>query len=203
MRSRNTEHPRRSISAALRKESPGQIEYVMGMYVLVFVLVMAMVSLQILQYKADSDIAEDALAASCLAALDVDPYRYGLDHSLVVNDPVHARQLFEDALRENMGLSADMSYSGDGNYIAGEVNIDDFRIYLVDGDNVTEFAVSGYGVTGSTGIYGSMKTPSGLTVRSAGAYAKISFDTYGIFDVRIRACKEAYAEMLGEPGPKI
>ena len=171
------------------------------MYALIFILVMAMVSLQILQYKADSDIAEDALAASCLAALDVDPYRYGLDHSLVVNDPVHARQLFEDALRENMHLSADMAYSGDGSYIAGKVNIDDFRIYLIDGDNVTEYAVSAYGITESRGIYGSMKTPSGLTVRSAGAYARISFDTYGIFDVRIRAGKEAYAEMLGKPDP--
>ena len=100
-----------------------------------------------------------------------------------------------------MNLSADMTYSGDGSYIAGRVNIDDFRIYLVDGDNVTEYSVSGYGITENTGIYGSMKTPSGLAVRSAGAYARISFDTYGIFDVRIGACKEAYAEMLAKPGP--
>ena len=174
----------------------------MGMYALLFVLVMAMVSLQILRYKADSDIAEDALAASCLAALDVDPYRYGTDHSLVIGDPVRARQLFEEALRDNMRLGPDMTYSGaDDFYITGKVNIDDFRIYTVDGDNVTEYVVSGYGIAESTGVYGSMKTPSGLTVRSAGAYAKISFDTYGIFDVRIRACKEAYAEMLGKPFP--
>lgn len=174
----------------------------MGMYALLFVLVMAMVSLQILRYKADSDIAEDALAASCLAALDVDPYRYGTDHRLVIGDPIHARRLFEDALRDNMRLGPDMTYSGnDDFYITGKVNIDDFRIYVVDGDNVTEYAVSGYGITESTGAYGSVKTPSGLTVRSVGAYAKISFDTYGIFDVRIRACKEAYAEMLGKPFP--
>ena len=172
------------------------------MYALLFVLVMAMASLQILRYKADSDIAEDALAASCLAALDIDPYRYGLDHGLVINDPAHARDIFEDALRKNMHLEADMTHSEDDlSYIAGKVDIDDFRIYLVDGDRVTEYVVSEYGITESTGIYGNMKTPSGLAVRSAGAYAKISFDTYGIFGVRIRACKEAYAEMLGKPGP--
>ena len=202
MRSRNTGHPLPSIDSSPVRTQPGKIEYVMGMYALLFVLVMAMVSLQILRYKADSDIAEDALAASCLAALDVDPYRYGTDHCLVISDPVHARQLFEESLRENMRLGPDMTYSGnDDFYIMGKVNIDDFRIYMVDGDNVTEYAVSGYGITESTGVYGNMKTPSGLTVRSAGAYAKISFDTYGIFDVRIRACKEAYAEMLGKPFP--
>lgn len=202
MRSRNTGHPLPSIDSSPVRTQPGKIEYVMGMYALLFVLVMAMVSLQILRYKADSDIAEDALAASCLAALDVDPYRYGTDHCLVISDPVHARQLFEESLRENMRLGPDMTYSGnDDFYIVGKVNIDDFRIYMVDGDNVTEYAVSGYGITESTGVYGNMKTPSGLTVRSAGAYAKISFDTYGIFDVRIRACKEAYAEMLGKPFP--
>ncbi len=202
MRSRNTGHPLPSIDSSPVRTQPGKIEYVMGMYALLFVLVMAMVSLQILKYKADSDIAEDALAASCLAALDVDPYRYGTDHCLVISDPVHARQLFEESLRENMRLGPDMTYSGnDDFYIMGKVNIDDFRIYMVDGDNVTEYAVSGYGITESTGVYGNMKTPSGLTVRSAGAYAKISFDTYGIFDVRIRACKEAYAEMLGKPFP--
>ena len=202
MRSRNTGHPLPSIDSSPVRTQPGKIEYVMGMYALLFVLVMAMVSLQILRYKADSDIAEDALAASCLAALDVDPYRYGTDHCLVISDPVHARQLFEESLRENMRLGPDMTYSGnDDFYIVGKVNIDDFRIYMVDGDNVTEYAVSGYGITESTGVYGTMKTPSGLTVRSAGAYAKISFDTYGIFDVRIRACKEAYAEMLGKPFP--
>lgn len=202
MRSLNTGHPRRSISKELTDKCSGQVEYVMGMYALLFVLVMALVSLQILQYKADSDIAEDALAASCLAALDIDPYRYGLDHELVINDPAHTREIFEEALRGNMCLEADMSpCEEEASYIAGKVDIDDFRIYLVEGDSVTEYTVSEYGITESTGTYGNVKTPSGLAVRSAGAYAKISFDTYGIFGVRIRACKEAYAEMLGKTGP--
>ena len=182
-------------------ECAGSIEYVVGMYALLFVLVLSMVSLQILQYKADSDIAEDALAASCLAALDVDPYRYGLDHSLVINDPAHARDIFEEALRGNMDLNADMMPRTENtSYIAGKVDIDEFRIYLVDGDNVTEYVVSEYGITENTGTYGVVKTPSGTEVRSAGAYAKISFDTSGIFGVKIRACKEVYAEMLGKPG---
>ena len=202
MRSGNTGHPRQNISTGPVRKSPGKLEYVMGMYALLFILVMTMVSLQILRYMADSDIAEDALAASCLAALDVDPYRYGLDHSLVINDPVHAREIFEKALRENMGLNADMTpRSDDEAYIAGRVDIDEFRIYLVDGDNVTEYVISGYGVTENTGMYGDVKTPSGLIVRSAGAYSKISFDTFGIFRVKIRACKEAYAEMIGKPDP--
>ena len=201
MRSRNTGRQRPSTREAFMAECAGSIEYVVGMYALLFVLVLSMVSLQILQYKADSDIAEDALAASCLAALDVDPYRYGLDHSLVINNPAHARDIFEEALRGNMDLNADMMPRTENtSYIAGKVDIDEFRIYLVDGDNVTEYVVSEYGITENTGTYGVVKTPSGTEVRSAGAYAKISFDTSGIFGVKIRACKEAYAEMLGKPG---
>ena len=202
MKLSNTGHPLLSIRLRQVRKHPGKIEYVMGMYALMFVLVMAMVSLQILRYMADSDIAEDALAASCLAALDADPYRYGLDHSLVINDPVHARVIFTEALRDNMNLNADMTpRSEDGGYIAGGVDIDEFRIYLVDGDRVTEYVINEYGVTENSGIYGEVITPSGVTVRSAGAYSKISFDTFGVFGVKMRTCKEAYAEMLGKPVP--
>lgn len=202
MRLLNTGHPLQNIRVCPIRKNCGKIEYVMGMYALLFVLVMAMVSLQILRYMSDSDITEDALAASCLAALDVDPYRYGLDHSLVINDPVHAREIFEEALRDNMNLNADMTPQSENDpYIAGKVDVDEFRIYLVDGDNVTEYVVSAHGVIENSGLYGDVKTPSGVTVRSAGAYSKISFDTFGIFGVRIRACKEAYAEMIGKPVP--
>ena len=200
MRSRNTGHPLQNISGCFSNKESGQAEYVMGMYALLFVLIMALAGLQILQYKADSDIAEDAIAASCLAALDVDPYRYGTDHKLVINDPVHARQLFEQALIGNMDLDQDLYPQHENNtYLAGKVDIDDFRIYLVDGDNVTEYTVSESSMTEFIGSYGDVKTPSGLPVRSAGAYARISFDTQGIFGMRVRASKEAYAEMLGKP----
>ena len=95
MRSENSGHLRLNIN-----KSPGQAEYVLGMYSLIFVMIMAMVTLQIMQYKADSDIAEDALAASALAALDIDPYRYGTDHMLVINDPGHAFEIFKSALKK-------------------------------------------------------------------------------------------------------
>ena len=180
---------------------PGQTEYVLGMYALILVMVLALASLNIMQYKADSDIAEDALSASCLAALDIDPYRYGIDHRLVINDPLSARGIFEDALRKNMNLSEDYEpVSPDDRYVSGRVSIDDFRIYLTDGDAVKEYIVGEYGVTENTGVYGEMKTPSGSIVRSAGAYARVSFDTLGMFGIRIGACKESYAEMLSDPG---
>jgi len=171
------------------------------MYALILVMVLALASLNIMQYKADSDIAEDALSASCLAALDIDPYRYGIDHRLVINDPLSARCIFEDALRKNMNLSEDYEpVSPDDRYVNGRVSIDDFRIYLTDGDAVKEYIVGEYGVTENTGVYGEMKTPSGSVVRSAGAYARVSFDTLGMFGIRIGACKESYAEMLSDPG---
>ena len=111
MRSGNSGHLRPStdrvkimLRSCIASRSPGQAEYVLGMYALILVMVLALASLNIMQYKADSDIAEDALAASCLAALDIDPYRYGTDHRLVINDPLSARGIFEEALRKNMNL---------------------------------------------------------------------------------------------------
>jgi hypothetical protein len=193
MRSGNTEH------LLPNTENAGQTEYVLGMYALVFVLVMAMTGLQILQYKADSDIAEDAVAASCLAALDVDPYRYGADHRLVINDPAHAREIFTEALKGNMDLTDDMSPAhANSSYIAGRVEIKDFRIYNVDGDSVTEYVITETGITENTGVYGNVSTPSGAVVSSAGAYAEITFDTKGFMGVSVRADKEAYAEMIAE-----
>ncbi len=200
MRSLNSGHPRQSTDLSpglLDRRSPGQAEYVLGMYSLLLVMVIALVSLQIMQYKADSDIAEDALAASCLAALDVDPYRYGTDHRLVINDPVHARDIFDKALRENMQLKDDHTPVTENDpYIYGKVSVDDFRVYVVDGDLVTEYRVSGGRVFEARAPFGEMKTPSGKTVSSAGTYAKISFDTRGFAGVRVPAVKEAYAEMV-------
>ena len=194
MRSGNSEHPLPNIS-----KSPGQAEYVMGMYALTLVMILAMVTLQILQYKADSDIAEDALAASALAALDVDPYRYGMDHMLVINDPEHAMDIFRDALKANMELGNDYRpLSGNASYVSGEVSVDDFRIYLVDGDAVTEYRVTDTGTVSLSGLYGELKTPGGQTVRSAGCYAAISFDTKGFMGTVVRAYKDVYAEMVSD-----
>ena len=179
------------------ERSDGSAEYIMGMYALIFVMVIALVSLQILQYRADSDIAEDALAASCLAALDVDPYRYGTDHRLLIEDPVNARRIFAEALKKNMRLNdAFEPLSVNASYVFGKVNIDDFRIYLTDGDSVKEYIVTDENFIEVTGVYGKVSTPSGKTVRSAGAYAEISFDTKGFMGASATAHKNAYAEML-------
>ena len=173
MRSGNTAPRLLSIN-----RSEGQAEYVLGMYALIFVMILSLVTLQIMQYKADSDIAEDALAASALAALDVDPYRYGVDHKL-------------DADYRPVSQNA--------SYVSGEVTIEDFRIYLVDADEVTEYHVSDNGLDVIKGLYGEMKTPGGQVVRSAGCYAAVSFDTEGFLGVNIRAYKHAYAEMVADP----
>ena len=195
MRSGNTEPRLLSIN-----RSEGQAEYVLGMYALIFVMILSLVTLQIMQYKADSDIAEDALAASALAALDVDPYRYGVDHKLVISDPVHAFEIFQSALRGNMELDADYRpVSQNTSYVSGEVTIEDFRIYLVDADEVTEYHVSDNGLDVIKGLYGEMITPGGQVVRSAGCYAAVSFDTEGFLGVNIRAYKHAYAEMVADP----
>ncbi len=195
MRSENSGHQLPSIN-----RSPGQAEYVLGMYALIFVMVLAMASLQIMQYKADSDIAEDALAASALAALDIDPYRYGTDHKLVIDDPPHTLEIFRNALKGNMDLDNDYRpLSQSALYVSGTVVIEDFRIYLVDGDAVTEYRISDTGTDITTGSYGEMKTPGGQVVRSAGCYAAVSFDTEGFMGIRIRAYKEAYAEMVADP----
>ncbi len=195
MRSENSEHQLPSIN-----RSPGQAEYVLGMYALIFVMVLAMASLQIMQYKADSDISEDALAASALAALDIDPYRYGTDHKLVIDDPPHTLDIFRNALKGNMDLDNDYRpLSQSASYVSGTVAIEDFRIYLVDGDAVTEYRISDTGTDITTGSYGEMKTPGGQVVRSAGCYAAVSFDTEGFMGIRIRAYKEAYAEMVADP----
>ena len=195
MRSKNSEHQPRSIN-----REKGQAEYVLGMYALIFVMVLALASLQIMQYKADSDITEDALAASALAALDIDPYRYGLDHKLVINDPDHCLDIFKNALKGNMNL--DNLYrpiDSNESYISGEVTIEDFRIYLVDADKVTEYKITEYGTDRTEGMYGEMKTPGGQIVKSAGCYAAISYDTEGFLGIKANAYKDAYAEMIADP----
>ena len=198
MRFPNSELQRPSINRV--SSNAGNAEYVVGMYALVFVLVMALASLQIMRYKAGSDIAEDALTASALAALDVDPYIYGLSHRIVINDPRAVRGIFENALKDNMKLNdAFEPRKADPSYIRGRVTVDDFRVYEVEGDKVTEYTVGSYTVSKTEGICGEMKTPSGKDVRSAGVYAEISYDASGFLGIVVNARKDTYVEMMADP----
>ncbi len=197
----NTEHQRLNISfKSVKDHNGGSCEYVLGMYALVFVLIMALASMQVMRYKAGSDITEDALAASALAALDADPYIYGQTHSIIINDPRRARGIFESALRDNMKLNDSFEPKGsDPSYIKGRVTVDDFRVYKVEGDRVTEYTVGNYTVTENEGVYGEMTTPSGKDVRSAGVYAEISYEASGFLGISVNAGKNTYVEMMANP----
>ena len=156
------------------RDNSGIAQPALGLFVLLFVLVMMIFILNVAAYKAASDKLEDALAASGLAASLIDTKQYGIDHSLIITEPENVYEKYKETLMINLNLKD--SFPRNTGIISGPVKVEDFRIYNVRNKVVTEIEVSESGVRnlGSRPL-GQMKAPNGQVIELTGIYSEISF----------------------------
>lgn len=177
----------------MKKES-GKITWVMGLFLLTFIMLLAVTQLQILKFRAASDIVSDALAAGGLAAELIDIERYGFDHAVIISDAEGAYQVYKRVLPDNLGVeSLDDGIEEDSNMtseadvlqesvIRGPIIIEKFYIYNVVGDMVETVKVDDNGVYDrKEENLGEVYAPNGKIVRSTGIYSEISFGVNGLF----------------------
>ncbi len=178
----------------MKAVSDGQIEWVIGLFGIILMMLLMLTEFQLLAYRASSDYMEDALAAGGLACAKIDTDIYGSSHGLIISDPLESYEEYKRALRVNMGVDENFR-SGNSTLITGGVSIDDFRIYNVSGDSVTEICVSDEGVSSHEGRLGEKTTPSGQIVGSTGVYGEISYEVQGLFGIRTGAHKSKLVEV--------
>lgn len=179
------------------KKHEGKTDFFLSLFIMVFLVLMTMTQLQLKQYRTLKSMAEDALAASCLASAVIDVEEYGISHDLVIGDPDRARSLYLDALRENMRLDEDWGYP-DRKLITGPVKVEEYTIYNVRGTDIEvySFTEGGTRTYTETGGLGSIRAPNGRLVESTSVYSRISFPVGGIFGVNHTAVKEKLADVV-------
>lgn len=183
----------------LHRKRRGEIATFTLVYLILFMLVIVAFALQIRQYLALSSDTEDALAASNLATAVVDIREYGISHNLIIADTDHAYQIYQDAIRVNLGLTnAWMDSTG---RISGPVAIEQYVVYNVRGQDV-EVHSYGPGVTYAsvvTGGKGNLTAPNGKKIESTSIYSRISYRVAGYFGTDVPAVKDNLADIVGQP----
>lgn len=182
----------------MKKKRQGKIELFLGMYFLIFLLILLEVQYQLKIFGIISSFAEDALAASNLASAITDVEEYGMTHAVRVEEPDLSFDIYCEALKENLNLN-DAWECRQKDLIHGTVDVLKYEIYQVEGRDVTVYSYGSEnkGVRRIPDGFGKVCTPDGTVVESATVYSKIGFPVKGIFGMEIRAEKEKTVDIVG------
>lgn len=187
-----------SVSSGRLSRQKGQIEWVMGMFWVLFLGILLSAILQLKAYAAASLYMEDALAASNLAGAIIDVQEYGISNQLVIADMRGAYEKFCEALTYNLQLNEEMEGTNRA-LVSGRVVIENFTIY-----NVTDLGVEVYGrnTEGNWVVswesLGNCVAPNGVTVVSTSIYSEISFPIQGIFGTTVTADKGKLVDVVAQ-----
>ena len=196
-RKRECQQPKirtRNFSWLLQTEY-GQVEWVTGLFFLLFLGIMLCFCLQMSVYRAASLYLEDALAASNLASAVIDIEEYGRTHLILIPDPVEAYERFSIAVHDNLQLDAGWE-SNNKSLIAGPVTVERYIVYNVKQDMVFVQEVNANGgVHQWQGSLGSVKAPNGISIENTSIYSELSFLVEGMFGVTVQAHKGQLADI--------
>jgi len=182
MKSLSRERPRPSIKC-LKKEY-GKAEWILGLFLLQFIVVIVIFELQLIRYRALAEYLEDALAAGGLASALIDVERYGEDNILEISDPYTAYEIYKCSLSDNIGK------------VVEAVEIEEYLIYNVEEGEIEVIRVDDTGITDRySGSLGIVTAPNGQIIQTTGVYSEISFPVEGIFGITTRAQKGKLIEI--------
>jgi hypothetical protein len=178
-----------SISKIRLSAEKGQVEWVMGLYSILFMALMMCFELQIEAYRQTSLYMEDALAASNLASALMDVEEYGISRKIVLDNPDEHFEIYKKALKSNLSLDEEWKCANTG-LISGNVVIEQYIIYNVDGDNVETIKIDNMGnETYESVSLDNAFAPNGVKIETTGVYSEISFPVDGFFGVSVNARK--------------
>ena len=172
---RRKRSPRQNIDRVrkLKRES-GQVNWVMGLFLTLFLAVYLFASLQTERFRTAALYMEDALATSNLASALVDLEQYGIAHKILIGDPDRAYQIYRTALQNNLNLDASWTGRQEG-VIQGRVTIENYTVYNVDGNKVWVYKFEPEGASVREEALGVVRAPNGLLIENTSVYSEISF----------------------------
>lgn len=176
----------------------GQAEYVLGMFLILFLMLFGLFEIQIIRYKSASVYMEDALAAGGLAAALIDIQRYGEDHVIRIKDANESYKIYCRTVLQNIGAE---SFETQENVpvrfdICGPLTVEKFYIYNVENDNVEIIEVKEDGsISMGYSRLGEAMAPNGQMIKATGIYSELSFKVKGLFDIYSPARKGKLVEV--------
>ncbi|MCM1542040.1 MAG: hypothetical protein NC121_12385 [Blautia sp.] len=184
--------PRQSIE----KAEPGQLEWVTGLFFLLFLGILLCGILQLDVFRASAAYLEDALAASNLASAVIDVEEYGISHSILIRDPEEAYAIYQSALKGNLNLNGEWECPA-GGLISGKVGILDYTVYNVKEGMVEIYHYDENGqVSYAGGNVGSVYAPNGKMIESTSVYSEVTYPVKGIMGVEAQARKSNLADIV-------
>lgn len=174
----------------------GQVEWVTGLFFLLFLGVLLCAVLQIDIFRSSSGYLEDALALSNLASAVVNVEEYGISHRLLIDDPQQAYERYRTAVKGNLNL--DENWESEAvRMISGPVSINNYTVYNVSGNDVEVSCFDENGLlTQWNETLGAAEAPNGVTVESTGVYSEISYEVEGLLGVKTRAHKGKLVDIV-------
>lgn len=176
----------------------GQVEWVTGLFFLLFLGVLLCAVLQIDIFRSSSRYLEDALALSNLASAVVNVEEYGISHRLVIDDPRQAYERYRTAVKGNLNLDENWECQA-VKMISGPVSIVNYTVYNVSGGDVevSHFDENGL-LTQWNETLGAAVAPNGIPIESTGVYSEISYEVEGLLGVKAKAHKGKLADIVAE-----
>lgn len=176
----------------------GQVEWVTGLFFLLFLGVLLCAVLQIDIFRSSSRYLEDALALSNLASAVVNVEEYGISHRLVIDDPRQAYERYRTAVKGNLNLDENWECQA-VQMISGPVSIVNYTVYNVSGGDVevSHFDENGL-LTQWNETLGNAVAPNGVAIESTGVYSEISYEVEGLLGVKAKAHKGKLADIVAE-----
>ena len=162
-------------------KSAGYVDIVTGMMFFCILILTIFFGFRMTQYMVTATGVEDALAVSNLASAVIDVEEYGKTHQLRIEDGERAFQTYREALRSNMELDEAL-YSVNNELVLGQVQIKEYIIYNVYGDDVEVQTFDGTGTLTFAGMdrKGDVFTPDGVCVENPSIYSRIGFQVPGL-----------------------
>lgn len=178
------------------KKERGKIEWVTGLFYLLFLTVLLWAELQISAYEFAGAYLEDALAASNLASAVIDIEEYGISHTIRIANVWEAYGRYKKAVRENLQLN-DNWECDNSVLISGPVTIERYIVYNLEKEVVNIYEVSPSGsICASQGVWGKVKAPDGTLISATSVYSEISFPIKGFLQTEVQARKGKLADVV-------
>ncbi len=180
------------------KKSEGKVGTIVGFYMLMFFVVILATNMQVSQFRATKTFVEDALATSNLASAIIDIETYGINNYLVIADFNKAYNTYKSALKINLDLDENWECPNKA-AISGKVEILDYIIYNIWGNDIEEYHFDENGVMSYSyiiGGLGSIKGPEGTVIEATSIYSKIGFFIDGILEIHVNAENEKLVDIV-------
>ncbi len=176
----------------------GSIEWVVGLFFLLFLVILLYVEIQISTFHATSLYLEDALAASNLASAIIDVQEYGISNTIRIENPMEAFERYCYAVKDNLQLDENWECSNRA-LISGAVTIEKYIIYNVESSVIRILHVSKDGrIQTEQGVPGSVSAPDGTPIENTSIYSEISFWVEGLMGSKVEAHKGKLVDIVAE-----